>query len=90
MESKLKCFNDFSPAAPAHGMPLAIVQAGRRVRLTGIVAGHGLKSRLAAMGLIPGVEMKVVRNSPNGPFLVEVMGSRIMLGRGMTLKILVE
>jgi len=70
-------------------MPLAIVQAGRRVRLVAVDAGHGLQGRLAAMGLVPGVEIEVLRNSMHGPFLVEVKGSRIMLGRGMAQKIIV-
>lgn len=70
-------------------MPLAIVQAGRRVRLVAVDRGHGLQGRLAAMGLVPGVEIKVLRNSMHGPFLVEVKGSRIMLGRGMARKIMV-
>ena len=70
-------------------MPLAIVQAGRRVRLIAVDAGHGLQGRLAATGLVPGVEIEVLRNSMHGPFLVEVKGSRIMLGRGMAHKIIV-
>lgn len=70
-------------------MPLAIVQAGRRVRFVAVDAGHGLQVRLAAMGLVPGVEIEVIRNSIHGPFLVEVKGSRIMLGRGMAQKIMV-
>ena len=70
-------------------MPLEVVQAGRRVRLIAVNAGRGLQGRLAAMGLVPGVEIKVLRNSVHGPFLIEVKGSRIMLGRGMAQKILV-
>ncbi len=70
-------------------MPLAIVQAGRRVRFVSVDAGHGLRGRLAAMGLVPGVEIEVLRNSMHGPFLVAVKGSRIMLGRGMAQKIVV-
>ena len=68
-------------------MPLTIVQAGRRVRFVAVDAGHGLQGRLAAMGLVPGVEIEVLRNSLHGPFLVAVKGSRIALGRGMAQKI---
>jgi Fe2+ transport system protein FeoA len=71
-------------------MPLAIVQAGRKVRFVAMEAGHGLRGRLAAMGLVPGVEINVLGNSMHRPFLVEVKGSRIMLGRGMAKKIMVE
>jgi len=39
--------------------------------------------------MVPGVEIEVLRNSMHGPFLVEVKGSRIILGRGMAQKIIV-
>ncbi len=71
-------------------MPLAMVQPGRRVRLVAINGGRGLQSRLAAMGLAPGVEMEVVSSRLQGPFIVEAKGSRLMLGRRMVHKILVE
>jgi ferrous iron transport protein A len=70
-------------------MPLTIVEAGRCVRLIAVEAGHGLRGRLAAMGLVPGAEIEVFRNSMHGPFLINVKGSRIVLGRGMARKIVV-
>jgi Fe2+ transport system protein FeoA len=50
----------------------------------------GLTSRLSAMGLVPGVEVVVVTNKGVGPAIVEVKGTRLALGRGMTRKILVR
>lgn len=70
-------------------MPLTIIKAGRRVLLIAVDAGQGLQGRLAAMGLVPGVEIEVLRNSAHGPFLIKVKDSRIMLGRGMAQKIVV-
>ena len=70
-------------------MPLTIIQAGRRVRLVAVNAGQGLEGRLSAMGLVPGAEIEVIRNTFRGPFLVAVKGTRIMLGREMARKILV-
>lgn len=70
-------------------MPLTIVQAGGRVRVLAVEAGHGLQGRLAAMGLIPGVEIEVLQNIMNGPFMISVKGSKIALGRGMAQKIMV-
>ena len=70
-------------------MPLAIVQVGRRVRFVAVDAGRGLQSRSSSMGLVPGVEIEVLRNSLQGPFLIAVKGSRIMIGRGMAQKIMV-
>jgi ferrous iron transport protein A len=71
-------------------MPLTIIQSGRKVRLLAVNAGKGLEGRLAAMGLVPGVEIAVVSNSLRGAFIIAVKGCRIMLGRGMAHKIIVE
>ena len=68
-------------------MPLGIVQEGRTVRLVSVEAGQELQCRLAAMGLVPGVEIEVLRCFMRGPFLVLVKGSRVMLGRGMAQRI---
>lgn len=59
------------------------------MRLVTVDEGHGLQGRLASMGLVPGVEIEVLRNSLHGPFLIAVKGSRIMIGRGMAQKIIV-
>jgi len=72
------------------GTWLSDVPPGTRVLLVGLDAGQGLATRLAAMGLVPGVEVLVVRNEGVGPVLVEVKSTRLGLGRGMALKIRVE
>jgi len=70
-------------------MPLAMVKAGQRVHLVAVDAGCNLQTRLTEMGLVPGVEIEVVRNSLHGPFIVAVKGSRMVLGHGITQKIMV-
>ncbi len=70
-------------------MPLSDVETGRKVYIVSVGAGHGLQGRLAAMGLVPGVQVDVVLNSLHGPFIVAVKGSRIILGQGMAMKIIV-
>jgi len=70
-------------------VPLSTVEAGRKVYIVAVDAGHGLQGRLAAMGLVPGVQVDVILNSPRGPFIVAVKGSRIILGQGMARKIIV-
>ncbi len=69
--------------------PLSTVKAGETVKLAGIEAGRGLNSRLASMGLVPNVEITVVRNRHPGPFVITVKDSKMMLGRGMAHKIMV-
>ncbi len=71
----------------AHAMPLSAVEAGRKVYIVAVDSGENLKARLAAMGLVPGVPVDVILNSPRGPFIVAVKGSRVILGRGMAGKI---
>ena len=70
--------------------PLSKVQSGETVKLTTIEAGRGLNSRLASMGLVPNVEIKVISNGHPGPFVINVKGSKMMLGRGMAHKIIVS
>ena len=79
------------PGQGADGsVPLGSVGAGKRVRLVRVEAGQGLMSRLAAMGLCPGVEVLVVSNRGRGPAVVEVKGTRLALGRGMAGSIRVK
>jgi len=69
--------------------PLSMVKAGQTVKLVRVDAGRGLNSRLAAMGLVPDVEITVINNEHPGPFIISVKGSKMMLGRGMAHKIMV-
>jgi len=76
-------------AAQDGTVPLSEVAEGQKVRVVGVDAGVGLTSRLTAMGLTPGTEVLMVSNRGRGPAVVEVRGTRLALGRGMTRKIVV-
>jgi Fe2+ transport system protein FeoA len=52
--------------------------------------GDELVSRLAAMGLTEGAQLVVLQNTGHGPMLVNVRDTRIALGRGEAIKVLVE
>jgi len=82
MTERQEC--DAKGAVALSGLP-----DGARARLVRVDAGHGLRSRLTAMGLRPGVEVRVVNNRGAGPFVVAVEGTRIVLGRGMAHKVYV-
>lgn len=71
-------------------MPLTKVPEGGRTVLRAISGGHELRGRLAALGLLPGTELQVIRNSKHGPFVIAVKGSRVVIGRGMAAKMEVE
>lgn len=64
--------------------------SGTKVRLLKIEASQALKARLAAMGLLPGVQFTVINNGHPGPFIINLKGSRIILGRGMAAKIFIK
>ncbi len=69
---------------------LSAVAEGQQARLVRVDAGAGLTSRLAAMGIVPGVQVAMLTNRGRGPVLVEVKGTRLALGRGMATRILVQ
>ncbi len=71
-------------------VPLSKVSDGKKVQLVSVHGGRGLVARLAAMGMIPGVELEVIRGSTHGPVVVAVKQSRLALGRGMAHKVMVK
>ena len=70
--------------------PLSKVEAGQTVRLVSVDAGVGLKQRLAAMGLLPNVQITVVRNWHCGRLIINVKDTKVVLGRGMAHKVMVR
>ncbi len=70
--------------------PLSTVTTGDTVRLVRVGAGRGLNSRLASMGFVPNVEIRVVSNSHPGPFVVVIKDVKMVLGRGVAQKILIR
>ena len=71
-------------------MPLTMVSEGREVVLREILGGMGIRRRLTDMGLRPGSRIKILSNSRGGPFVICAGETRIMVGRGMAQKIMVE
>ncbi len=69
---------------------LSTIKEGSIVKVVKIAAGRGAVGRLSAMGLLPNIELTVVKNSCCGAVMVTVKGSKIMLGHGMADKILVK
>ncbi|MCX7704087.1 MAG: ferrous iron transport protein A [Planctomycetota bacterium] len=72
--------------------PLHRMKEEERGVVFSIEGGHMLITRLGAMGLRPGVPVRLVCAQPaRGPVVVEVLGRmRIALGRGVARKVLVK
>ena len=71
-------------------MPLAMACSGEEVTVVDIRAGRGLAQRLADMGLTPGTVLRVINSKMPGPVIIDLRGSRLVLGFGVAQKILVE
>ena len=71
-------------------IPLAMAHEGERLRIMEIRGGREVMQRLADLGLAPNSTVKVIKSVGRGPILLEVMGSRIALGRGICMKLFVE
>ncbi len=75
---------------PLPTVPLAELKAGTHAVVRAFRGGRELVNRLTALGLIAGVSLEVLQNYGRGPLLVLVRDTRIALGRGEALKVLVE
>ncbi len=71
-------------------MPLVQVPAGKTVEVVFIDAGHGLKNRLASMGILTHSTFQVLRNEGAGRLIVGIKNSKVVIGRGASGKIFVR
>jgi len=71
-------------------IPLAFAPEGKILRVVGIRGGRGVMQRLADLGLLPGSIIRVVKSTGGGAILLELRGSKIALGRGISMKVFVE
>jgi ferrous iron transport protein A len=67
------------------------IDDGQSAIIVAVNGGRMLTKRLADLGLTSGTEIKVLRKTLfSGPVQIEVSGSRLVLGRGLSSKIIVE
>jgi len=72
-------------------MTLDQLRPGDEARVLDIRGGHGLQRRLNYLGIHPGDTVRLSgRGAFRGPFLVDVHGTQIALGRGVARHVLVE
>ena len=79
----------FGHSDPPGVASLASLPDGATAQLVTVHGGARLRSRLAAMGLHAGIEVRVVHNGGHGPFVLATGESRIVLGRGMARRVMV-
>jgi Fe2+ transport system protein FeoA len=70
---------------------LADLDEGQKGIILAIDGGNGVSKRLADLGLSPGTEIRMLRKTLfSGPIQTEICGSKLVLGRGLASKIVVE
>ncbi len=70
--------------------PLALLPEGAEGEIIGFDGGRGLRRRLAEMGFTPGTRLRVLSSRSPGPVLVDIKGSRIAVGWGVAVKVVVK
>jgi Fe2+ transport system protein FeoA len=73
-----------------HVHPLSELKTGQTAVIQDLQGGYSFRSRLAALGFTPGVEITMVQNLGHGPMIVTLRDTRIALGRGEAEKILIQ
>jgi len=70
--------------------PMSEIADGKRVIVKEVSGGKGFVTRMAALGVLPGTEIEMVRNTGRGPIIIKVKGSFLALGRGEAARVLVQ
>lgn len=71
-------------------LPLSLLPEGRQATIREIQSGPGLRQRLAELGLVRGLTVRIIQNDHWGPLIITLGSSRLALGRGMAHKIMIE
>ena len=71
-------------------VPLAFLPEDKEATVIEVTGGKGLVRRLCELGFTPGAKIKILSSNSPGPVLVNVNGSRIALGKGVAMKIIVD
>jgi len=79
-------------AVPDKVISLPELASQEEAEIIGFTAGQGAgcHQRLRALGLRPGLALRMLHNPGCGLVLLQVNGSRLALGRGVAAKILVR
>ena len=75
---------------PTDPFPLCSASVDVDLNICAIDGGRGMRSRLASMGMVPGVRVRLMRTRSDGPYIVGLKEARVMLGHGMACRILVR
>lgn len=71
--------------------PLTFLNPGEKGEVAEILSkGRGFRSHLRDMGILEGKVLEVLKNNCQGPILVKIDEAKIVIGKGVAMKILVR
>ncbi len=70
-------------------IPLPFAPFGKKVRVSRLVGGEGMRRRLKDMAIYPGVTVKLLSSFGRGRVVLQVGESRFALGRGIAYRVMV-
>jgi ferrous iron transport protein A len=76
--------------ADQHHHSLGDIASGNRAAVRALRGGKDFISRMTALGFTIGSEVKVIQNYGHGPLIALIRDTRVALGRGEAIKVLVE
>lgn len=72
-------------------IPLTSARIDELLEVDHIHSGNRAMRRLSGLGIVPGTKLRIKSEAPfRGPLLVEVRGTVLALGRGISQKIYVK
>ena len=71
-------------------IPLSETHVDDEVELVSIDGGRAIQHRLAELGLITGVQFRILSKGQPGPFIILLRQTRLVLGRGMIDSVIVS
>ena len=77
---------------PDHHAPVALVAlpTGACGTVAALNGGTAFVGRLAGMGITVGADVRVLQNTGQGPLLIHVRETRLAIGRGEALRVLIR
>lgn len=81
--------HDFAADYSHEGLPLTALTPGQGARVVR-VGGFNMSRHLASLGIYPGTCLTLVRGGMGHAVIIEVGGTRLVVGRGMAPRILVK
>ena len=63
------------------------IKAGCYAEILRINGGHSVRDKILSMGLLPGKTVQVISKQKNGPVIIKVNGTRLVVGHGVSERI---